>query len=79
MSGLDKRKKTCYACFAWGTGQKLSTDEQIREIYEYDIGMMTYLVEKKFGKQPFYDNFKGMAVRKNKSYDPAQTKYQGEK
>jgi hypothetical protein len=57
----------------------MSSDEEIRQVYEQDIAMMSYLVEKTFGKKPFYDNFKGMSVRKNGEYDPSQTKYQGEK
>jgi hypothetical protein len=57
----------------------MSSDEEIRQVYEQDIAMMSYLVEKTFGKKPFYDNFKGMSIRKNGEYDPSQTKYQGEK
>lgn len=56
-----------------------STTEEIQAIYEYEIAKMNYLVESKHGKGPFYENFNGMAVRRNNDYDPAITRYQGEK
>jgi hypothetical protein len=57
----------------------LSTDEEIRAVYEDDIAMMSYIVERKRGKAPFYNQFREMSVRKNADYDPVETKYQGEK
>lgn len=41
----------------------MSSDEEIRAVYEADIGMMSYMVETKFGKKPFYDNFSDMKIR----------------
>jgi hypothetical protein len=47
----------------------MSTDEEIRAVYEDDIGKMSYIVEQKFGKRAFYDNFRGMKIRKNTDID----------
>lgn len=40
----------------------MSTDEEIRAVYEQDIAEKTQLVESKFGKAPFYDNFDGFSI-----------------
>jgi len=37
----------------------MSTHEEIMAVYEADIYQKTMLVESKFGKSPFYDNFNG--------------------
>lgn len=37
----------------------MSTDEEIRAVYDEDIYRQTVIVESKFGKAPFYDNFNG--------------------
>ena len=60
-------------------GDRLSTDEEIRAVYEDDIAMMSYIVERKSGKGPFFNYFKEMQIRKNHDYDPCKTRYQGEK
>ena len=57
----------------------MSTTEEILAVYNDDIAKQSYILERKFGKKPFYDNFKGMAVRRNIDPDPCQTKYQGDK
>ena len=38
----------------------MSTTEQIRAIYEEDIARKSYVVERRFGKKPFYDDFVDM-------------------
>jgi len=53
-------------------GSLASTHEEIMAVYEYDIGKLSYLVEMKYGKKPFYDNFDGMQVRRNIDYDPTK-------
>jgi hypothetical protein len=57
----------------------MSSDEEIQAIYQYDIDRLSYFVEIKYGKKPFYDNFKGMSVRKNIDYDPTRVKNKGDK
>ena len=52
----------------------MSTSEEIQAVYEYEIAQKSYLVEMKRGKQPFYDNFKGMSIRRNFDYDPTEVK-----
>jgi len=39
----------------------MSTAEQIRAVYEEEINQKSRLVEAKFGKSPFYDNFDGFS------------------
>jgi len=41
-------------------------------VYEDDINRLSYLVEMKHGKKPFFDNFKGMQIRHNLDYDPTE-------
>jgi len=50
----------------------LSTHDEIMAVYEDDINRLSYLVEMKHGKKPFFDNFKGMQVRHNLDYDPTE-------
>ena len=57
----------------------MSTSEEIQAVYEEEIAQKTKLVERKFGKAPFYKNFKDMRKFKLMDVDPCQTKYQGEK
>jgi len=57
----------------------MSSHEEIMAVYEDDIAMKSYIVERKHGKGPFFNYFKEMQIRKNTDYDPAITKYQGEK
>ena len=56
----------------------MSDSEEIRAVYEDDIAMMSYIVERRRGKKPFYDNFRGMSIRKNFDVDPCETEYLGE-
>jgi hypothetical protein len=37
----------------------MSTDEEIREVYEADIAEKTRIVRGKHGEVPFYDGFQG--------------------
>ena len=39
----------------------MSTSEDIASVYEEDIYRQTKLVESKFGKSPFYNNFEGFS------------------
>ena len=39
----------------------LSTHEEIMAVYEEDIYRKSKVVESKFGKAPFYDNFNGFS------------------
>jgi hypothetical protein len=48
-------------------------------VYQDDIDRLSYIVEHKYGKQPFYDGFAGMSVRKINDYDPTKVKNTGEK
>jgi hypothetical protein len=57
----------------------MSDLEEIQAVYQDDIDRQCYILERKEGKRPFYDNFKGMSIRRNIDYDPSKTKYQGEK
>jgi hypothetical protein len=57
----------------------LSSNEEIEAVYSDDIGKMSFMVEQKFGKKAFYDNFKDMPIRKNSDYDPTWVKNKGEK
>ena len=56
-----------------------SSSEEIMAVYFEDIAKMSKIVEEKFGKVPFYDNFKGMSVRNNLDYDPTRVKNKGKK
>ena len=64
----------------------LSSLEDIRNVYEQDIYSQSRLVESKFGKAPFYENFEGFSfedlysvVRAEKiicsEYAPRQNKW----
>lgn len=57
----------------------MSTEEQIREVYEQEIRQKTKLVEEKSGILAFYDGCKNMRVFKMYETDPCWTRYQGEK
>jgi hypothetical protein len=57
----------------------VSTSDEILEVFYSDIAEKTRIVEQKFGKAPFYENFKGMRQFKLMDFDPSATKYQGEK
>jgi hypothetical protein len=41
-------------------------------VYQDDVDRLSYIVESKYGKQPFYDGFRGMSVRKLHAYDPTE-------
>jgi hypothetical protein len=56
-----------------------SSHEEIMAVYQDDIDRLSYIVEHKYGKQPFYDGFAGMSVRKIHDYDPTKVKNTGEK
>jgi hypothetical protein len=43
-------------------------------VYQDDIDRLSYIVEHKYGKQPFYDGFKGMSVRNLSAYDPTKVR-----
>ena len=49
-----------------------SSHEEIMAVFQDDIDRLSYIVEHKYGKQPFYDGFKGMSVRKLHAYDPTE-------
>jgi hypothetical protein len=57
----------------------MSTEEEIREVYEQEISEKSKLVEKKFGILSFYENGKGMRVFRMYETDPCWTEYHGEK
>ena len=38
----------------------MSSHEDIAAVYSDDIARQSYIVERKFGKKPFYDNFVDM-------------------
>ena len=38
----------------------MSSHEDIAAVYEDSIARQAYIVERKFGKKPFYDNFNDM-------------------
>ena len=39
----------------------MSTPEEINAVFEEEINQKSRLVENKFGKSPFYDNFEGFS------------------
>ena len=41
--------------------KNIVTHEEIMAVYEEDIYQKTRVVESKFGKAPFYDNFNGFS------------------
>lgn len=41
----------------------MSTDEEIREVYEGDIGRQSSRVLRKFGPEAFYSGLKGMRIK----------------
>ena len=51
-----------------------STHEDIMAVLEDEIGKKSYIVETKFGKKAFYENFRDMQVRKNSDVDPTWVK-----
>ena len=55
----------------------MSSSEEIEAVYSDDIGKMSFMVEQKFGKKAFYNNFKDMPIRKNSDYDPTWVKNRG--
>lgn len=40
----------------------MSTDEEIRAVYEEEIANKTNIVWHKYGKAPFYENFKDFSI-----------------
>jgi hypothetical protein len=49
-----------------------STPEDIAAVYNDDILKQSYIVETKFGKRAFYDDFVDMSIRRNIDYDPTK-------
>ena len=47
-----------------------STHEEIMAVLNDDVGKKSYIVESKFGKKPFYENFDGMQIRHDDDPDP---------
>lgn len=41
----------------------MSTHDEIMAVYHEEINSQSSLVESKFGKAPFYDNFNGFSIK----------------
>ena len=61
---MTNGKKYATLTSVQGIGFTLSNHEEIMAVYESDIAEKTRLVESKFGKKPFYDNFRGFHIEK---------------